>query len=59
VNGADLLGLLAVVILAYVVFDYLQQRDRWAEDEYQRRCEERDDEEGPQSIRELVDRGKR
>jgi len=57
-TGLDLLMMAAVVIGAYVVYDYLQTRDRWAQDEYERRCAERDQDDEPKSIRELVDRGK-
>jgi len=56
-TGLDLLLMAAVVIAAYVVYDYLQTRDRWFEDEYERRQQELEDDE-PKSIRELVDRGK-
>jgi hypothetical protein len=34
----------AVAIAAYVVYDYLQTRDRWFEDEYERRLQEREGE---------------
>ena len=57
-TGLDLLLMAAVVIAAYVVYDYLQTRDRWAQDEYERRLQERDQDDEPRSIRELVDRGK-
>jgi len=57
-TGIDLLLMAAVVIGAYVVYDYLQTRDRWFQDEYERRVEERDQDDEPKSIRELVDRGK-
>ena len=57
-TGLDLLLMAAVVIGAYVVYDYLQTRDRWAQDEYERRLQERDQDDEPKSIRELVDRGK-
>jgi hypothetical protein len=58
-TGLDLLLMAAVVIGAYVVYDYLQTRDRWFEDEYERRLQERDqDDDRPRSIRELVNRGK-
>jgi len=39
-TGIDLLLMAAVVIGAYVVYDYLQTRDRWAQDEYERRLQE-------------------
>ena len=57
-TGLDLLLMAAVAIGAYVVYDYLQTRDRWFEDEYERRQQERDQDDEPRSIRELVDQGK-